>query len=582
MNAARKKRVWLPRAVAPWLHAAASGCMLLACSPVPAQDRYQAAPVAPPPAAEDNARFDVLEYVIEGNTVLPVATIESTVTPFLGPNRPMADVEAARAALEKAYQGAGFLSVFVDIPEQRVEDGVITLKVIEGRVARLSVTGSRYFSQGYIRDKVGEFGEGQVPNFNEAQRQLALVNRSEERRVQPVLRPGRLPGTVEVELKVSDALPLSGTVELNNQHAADTVPWRVSGSLRYDNLFQRDHSLSMTAITAPQQPSQSQVLVTNYSIPLDSGNSFTGYAVLSDSSVETLGGVTALGKGTTLGLRYSVPFYSTTGTHSLSFGADYKDLEQRIVTAGASGSSGTVFTPLRYLPFQLAYSGSWSDAGAQTQLNLTFIAALKRVLQRTLPDCPRPDGSVGAEDQFACSRKGADGGFSLLRADLRHSEPLPGGSLLSLRLAGQLAPNPLVSGEQFSIGGAETVRGYLESAASGDNAVLGSLQWRSPLAGSLFADTPADGIRAPKAAAAAAAWWASFAAVAFVDVGRVSLIDPAVGQAARVPLLGSGFGLRLDTPGGVSAALDLAWPLKATATQPSGSARVHARVAMRF
>jgi hemolysin activation/secretion protein len=70
--------------------------------------------------------------------------------------------------------------------------------------------------------------------------------------------------------------------------------------------------------------------------------------------------------------------------------------------------------------------------------------------------------------------------------------------------------------------------------------------------------------------------------VAFVDVGRVSLIDPAVGQAARVPLLGSGFGLRLDTPGGVSAALDLAWPLKATATQPSGSARVHARVAMRF
>jgi len=578
MNAARKTFAWLPRAVAPWAWAAAFGVALTAAG---APARAQSDQPAAPPAAGDNARFDVFEYVIEGNTVLPVATIERTVTPFLGPGRPMADVEAARSALEKAYQGAGYLSVFVDIPEQRVEDGVVTLKVIEGRVARLSVTGSRYFSQGYIRDKVGEFGEGQVPNFNEAQRQLALVNRSEERRVQPVLRPGRLPGTVEVELKVSDSLPLEGTLELTNQHAVDTVPLRLSGSLRYDNLFQRDHSLSLTAITAPEKPSQSQVLVTNYSIPLDNGNTFTGYAVLSDSSVETLGGVTALGKGTTLGLRYSVPFYSATGAYSLSFGADYKDLQQRIVTAGAGGAAGTVFTPLRYLPFQLAYSGSWSEAGATTQVNVTFIAALKRVLQRTLPDCPRPDGTIGSEDQFACSRKGADGGFSLLRADLRHSEPLPGGSLLSLRLAGQLAPNPLVSGEQFSLGGAETVRGYLESAANGDNAVFGSLQWRSPLAGSLFAGTPATGIRTPKADGPAA-WWSSLAAVAFVDVGRVSIIDPAAGQAARVPLLGSGLGLRLDGPSGLSAAFDVAWALKATASQPGGSARLHARVAMRF
>ncbi len=573
MNAARKNRVRLLRDTALLGRALLAGAVVLAALPVIAQTE----PATAPAAAEDNARFDVLEFVIEGNTVLSVAAIERAITPFLGPQRPMADVEAARSALEKAYQSAGYLSVFVDIPEQQVEAGVVTLKVIEGRVARLSVTGSRYFSQGYIRDKVGEFAEGQVPNFNEAQRQLALVNRSEERRVQPLLRPGRLPGTVEVELKVSDALPLEGTLEVNNQHAADTVPWRLSGSLRYDNLFQRDHSVSLTAITAPERPSQSQVLVANYSIPLDSGNTVTGSAVLSDSSVETLGGVTALGKGTTLGLRYSVPFYSATGSHSLSFGADYKDLEQRIVTAGA----GTVFTPLRYLPFQLAYTGNWADAGATTQLNVSFIAALARVLQRTLPDCPRPDGTVGAEDQFACSRRGADGGFSLLRADLHHNQPLPGGSLLSLRLAGQLAPNPLVSGEQFSMGGAETVRGYLESAASGDVAVLGSLQWRSPFASAWFADSAPNGLRA-KPTAAANEWWSNLAAVAFVDVGRTSIIDPAAGQAARVPLLGSGFGLRLDTKSGMSAALDVAWALKATASQPNGDARLHARVAMRF
>src|SRR5262245_52566482 len=70
-------------------------------------------------AVEPQVRFDILEFRIEGNTVLSVPVIEQVVTPFLGPGRTMADVEAARAALEKAYQGTGWLTVFVDVPEQR-------------------------------------------------------------------------------------------------------------------------------------------------------------------------------------------------------------------------------------------------------------------------------------------------------------------------------------------------------------------------------------------------------------------------------------------------------------------------------
>lgn len=527
---------------------------------------------------EPGTAFDILEYVVEGNSVLPAIAIEQVLTPYLGPRRAMVDVEAARGALEKAYQAAGFLSVFVDVPEQRVADGAVALQVLEGRVERLSVTGARYFSQGYIRAKVPEFAEGQVPNFNQAQRELAIVNRSEERRVQPVLKPGRTPGTVEVELKVSDELPLAATLELNNQHPADTRPWRLAGGLRYDNLFQRDHSLALNFVTAPQAPSQSTVLVANYSVPLDSGRTVSAYAVYSDSTVATLGGVTALGSGTTIGLRYAVPFGDASGVHSLSFGVDYKDLKQRIATnAALSGAPGgePISTPLRYLPVQIAYSGNWSEAGASTQLAVTFVGAARRILQRELGDCPRPDGSVGREDQFACNHRGADGGFALLRADLRHTEPLPGGSQVMLRLAGQFAPQPLVSGEQFSAGGAETVRGYLESSASGDLALLGSVQWRSALFGPWLRTANA-------AAEAPAAWWSGLAAIAFVEAARLTTLEPAAGQAARVALLGSGVGLRLDGAGRINAALDLAWPHQATSNQPSGKARLHARLVYRF
>src|ERR1700677_2889286 len=89
---------------------------------------------APPPAQSTPAAFDVLELRVQGNTVLDARSVESAVYPFTGPAKHMADVEAARAALERAYHDHGFGTVFVDIPEQSVDDGVVRLRVTEGRL----------------------------------------------------------------------------------------------------------------------------------------------------------------------------------------------------------------------------------------------------------------------------------------------------------------------------------------------------------------------------------------------------------------------------------------------------------------
>ena len=83
--------------------------------------------------------FDVYEYVIEGNSLLPDAVVERTVAPYMGPGRRFADIEGARAALEKAYQEAGYLSVLVSLPNQRVDAGEVTLSVTEAPVDRLRV-----------------------------------------------------------------------------------------------------------------------------------------------------------------------------------------------------------------------------------------------------------------------------------------------------------------------------------------------------------------------------------------------------------------------------------------------------------
>ena len=541
---------------------------------------------AQPVAAADAARFDVLEYEVDGNTVLAARVVEQALLPQMGPQRSMAQVEAARAALEKAYQDAGYLSVLVDLPEQRIVDGVVRLRVLEGRVDRVRVTGARYYSQAHIRSVAAAFQEGEVPNFNLAQAQLADLNRGADRQVQPVLRAGLNPGTVDVELKVKDQLPLSGSVEVHNHHAANTDPLRLSASLRYDNLLQRDHTLAINLSTAPREPQQTQLLTLGYTVPAARDASWVFSYTFSNSTVEPLGN-TVLGSGNTVGLRWTQPFGSTggntgnstgDGTHTISVGGELRDLQQRVRSgtdsSASSGAAGEISTPLRYLPFMLGYTGQWRHEGigpdAQSNLQANFSFGIRGLLRRSVP-CP-PDNSL--QDQFACNRDGADGGFATLRLDARHARPMffdwPG--TFSARLIGQLAGQPLVRGEPIIAGGAGSVRGYFEAEASGDIGLLASLQWQGPN----WAAAISRGLDLPERQLT------EWSALGFLEGARVRIHDPQFGQAARTDLAGAGLGLRLGAAPGASAEIDLAWPLKATTFSPSQRLRVLARLALRF
>jgi hemolysin activation/secretion protein len=532
-----------------------------------APDVAPATPVtatAATPAETPEAHFDIWEFAIEGNSILTATQVEQVVTPFLGEHKQLRDVEAARAALEKVYQDAGYLTVLVDLPEQEVTGGVVRLSVIEGRIDRMSVRGSRYFSQGYIRDKVPELADGKVPNFNVVQTQLAEVNRSEDRRVQPLLRPGKTPGTVEAELKVTDQLPLNTSLEVNNRHAPYTTPLRAQATLRYDNLFQRDHSLSVTAITAPAEPSQSKVLALSYAVPLPAGDAWLGYAVVSDSVIEPLGAATVQGKGFTLGLRR---VYALTGlsnySHTLTLGADFKDLKERL---SVKGVDETLSTPLRYMPFSLGYNATAQhEGGAQTTATVTGNIGFKGLLRREV-DCP---GS-GRVDQFACKTNEADGGFAYARLDVRHLRPLWGQWTAQLRVAGQVANEPLVGAEQFALGGGDTVRGYLEAEASGDDAWLGSLEVRSPNWASAVAGSEAK------------AWLNELGLFLFVDTGQVKTLNPSFGQVSSTRLGGAGVGVKLRALRTLSATVDVASPFDNTAVTRAHEPRWTVRLGAEF
>jgi hemolysin activation/secretion protein len=491
-------------------------------------------------AHAQEAAFDVFEYRVEGSTLLPVTVVEQAVYPHLGEKKTLADVEAAREELEKAYHGAGYLTVLVSIPQQKVDGGVVRLAVTEAPVDRLRVVESRYFSLGAIKAGAPELAEGNVPHFPQMQEELAALNRSPDRRITPVMRPGKTPGTVEVDLKVQDALPLHGGIEVNNRYSQDTTPTRLTASLRYDNLWNRQHGLGLTVQTVPENPDESRVFSASYTWPLASGNFLAFYGVKSDSDVAAVGTLNVVGKGVILGARYILPLRGSEDFfHTATLGVDHKDFDQAVRLIGSGGFN----TPITYMPFTLGWDGTWLDQGRSSKLGVAFNFHLR--------------GLVGDEQEFADKRFKGRPGYAYLRGTVSHSETGRGGWGASARASWQLAGQPLISNEQFAIGGAETVRGYLESAALGDKGLALSLEASTPNFAKRLSDALDDAH-----------------ALTFFDGGTVKVIDPITADD-HYTLAGAGLGLRMKGWRGATVALDWAVALKDLGNTRRGDRRVY-------
>lgn len=494
-----------------------------------------------------SVRFALWDVEVDGNTRLSPSAVERVLYPFLGEGKQLADIDAARAALEAAYHQAGYLTVLVDVPPQQLRQGHVRLVVTEGRIERLKIVGAAFHSPAVLRTRVGQLSEGQVPDFNALQMELAAVNTGDDLQVSPVLRPGHTPGTVEAELKVKDQLPLHGSVELNDRGGANTPRSRLSAALRYDNLWQQGHSLSLDLTTAPTRPGDTTTWHLSYLLPWGPGQ-LAVYGLHSSSAVNAVGGVDVRGAGDVLGTRWYGPAEEVAGGFSSwSGGLDRKDFKQSVRIGQDDGLSYD--TPIRYTPWQLQWQMLRPVTGQEAdRISLALNGALR---------------GLGSHDaQFEDNRYQGRASYVYLRASLRGHLASDAGQLV-WRAEAQVSNRPLVSNEQFALGGVDSVRGYLESAWAGDEGLSTQIEWWFKPMG-------------PKDTSPG-----QFTPLLFVDGGLMHLSETLPQQASHASALGAGLGLRWTCGSRWQAAVDLAHALR---VDPYGHrpVRLHSRLAMAF
>jgi len=317
---------------------------------------------------------------------------------------------------------------------------------------------------------------------------------------------------VDVDLKVSDTLPLHVSVDFTNDHNQYTAPLRVGATISYDDLWQLGHSATFTYLVAPQDPNNSQIFAGSYLAPvINSPFSILVFGYDSNSNVATIGGTDVLGKGYAIGVR-AVDQLPNLGklSQSFNFGFDYKDISQNIGIG-----SETTAAPVAYWPLDISYTLQSSGSHSTTKATLSATAGIRGLGSDTY--------------DFEYVRASARPNFAHINLDFTQTESLWDGIVASQHFTGQAADGPLVSSEQFAAGGLTSVRGYLQAEAVGDEGFTGNLELISP---SL----------APK--------WAGvfddLRLFAFTDGGTVWVLQPLPEETSFLPLASAGVGLRLE------------------------------------
>lgn len=436
---------------------------------------------------------------------------------------------------------------------------MIVLKVSELKVGRLRVKNSRYFRLDNITSKAGSLKEGTVPNFGAVTKDIVALNQWPDRRVTPALRAGVTPGTVDVDLNVEDKAPIHANVEFNNRQSPNTTALRLSSTVHYDNLWQLGHSLSFTYQVAPQRPDDATVFSGSYLARVQDIDwlNVLFYAVKSSSDVATVGGTNVVGPGQIFGSRAVITLPTRENLfHTLSAGVDYKHFDQTVKLGGDGFSS-----PVTYYPVVANYSATFSAEQSTTQFNAGITYNL-----RPLSD----DWTAFDNKRFQASPS-----FTHFNVDVSHTHELPEGFQLYGKVSGQVADGPLVSSEQFSVGGLDTVRGYLESETLGDNGVVGNLELRSPNVGDLLQKQMKDETGQGPARFTVFNEWRFFG---FTDAGTSTTLKPLPEQQSKFDVWSYGVGTRFKMFDYLNGTLVYSVPMISQTYSTARNPRVNFRI----
>ena len=363
-------------------------------------------------------------------------------------------------AVNAYYQSAGYVTTQVIVPQQNLQSGILEIKIIEGKVEKISLGKDRF------TDKMQEFTafgniEGDVLNIHDVNQGMYQINRLQSNQAVMQIVPGSSVGESKIIIDNNKKFPVRATVGQDNLGNNFTGVRRTNFSAGIDNLLFLNDNINLSYSTNLRDDSQVKDI-----------KSFTS-------------GIT-------------IPFgYNT-------FAFDYSRSEFRGTNPGQSGTSRyTGYSDQRKFSidrallnsanFRLATNASLTEKQAASYLNDVKTANSERrlvianvgfsissYLNDTISIYLKPSYSRGLKilnaikDQKNIPADNAKAQFEAFKLYATISKRLTIPKInapltLTTEMDSQFAKETLFGSEQFSVGGYYSVRGFREDYINGDS-----------------------------------------------------------------------------------------------------------------
>ncbi|MBS2034840.1 ShlB/FhaC/HecB family hemolysin secretion/activation protein [bacterium] len=481
--------------------------------------------------AQNPDTLQVTRFQLEGNTLVSEAELASVLRPYQGQRLTLAEIKEVAEAVTQYHISHGFKLAHTYVPEQDFANGVVRLQVFEGKIEQLKVVGNEYRDSEMLKSYFQSTLDSNQYREEEVIRSVLLVNDLPDVKAKVRLEKGQSKGTTDLILEVEDRHPLAGWLSYNNYGSQALGEHRLGLTVADQDLSGVGDRLAVSGLYGFPSSGSNFYIDAGYTRPLNTegtrlnlGYTNSAFALGDQFQILDVRGNADIFR---LGLEQALE-RSLTHRSDLAFYLSSNSIRNSLL--------GQPFSRDEYIKANLGYSGLWLDVDGQT-----FFSASVSQGFRSSP-------------LSLASRVGVGSNFTHVNLDALRIQSLSSQFRWSGRGMAQFAFSPLVTAEQFSLGGPYTVRGYAQGEYLADSAYVFSSEFRfSPLE-----DDPQ-----------------MLEFLAFVDYGHGNLKQPQAGEFGSRSFLGAGLGLRLNWNRDVQARLDLGFPLSPTTNSRGQSPMIY-------
>jgi hemolysin activation/secretion protein len=432
-------------------------------------------PSSPGPA---DIRIKVSGFRFVGNTVFSnqrlLAAISKTYEQKkINLNQPLSftDLNEARQAITKLYIDQGYTTSGAYIPAQSISDGVVEIRILEGRLGELTVDVNQgRLRPGYVRSRIQRASSG-VLNLNRLVDELQLLQLNPLiGKINANLSASSTPGLSNLQVNVFSAPSLEAAAALDNGLNPQIGSFRRGVDLANNNVFGYGDRFSLNY----RNSEGSNDLLMSYKIPLNSSDlSLTLTNRYFDSwIIEKPGSLLNINSHYQqwfIGLRQ--PLIRRVGEEfALGLSLNKQD-NKGLYLDGLPYPSPGVDPNGESRVTTLAFSQDW------IKRSTTQVFSLRSEIGLGLNAF---DSTVPAD--FPANPNSPDPSFLYWRGDAQFVRQLAANTLLVARGRAQLADGPLPTVEQFRLGGLGNVEGYQANTLLTDSGLFASLELAVPIA----------------------------------------------------------------------------------------------------